>query len=1110
MRICTVCSKHIAVSETLVCSKCKLLFHCACVNITKDYLRAHVQDIEKSWTCPECLNLTRQTRSTTRKDDTPNRSSTPNHSQTSIDEEEQFHTPEEDVRHLPCPLPQPAQRCRRQLPFTTSEAQISLPFIDAATPTPRLDILPVATTSNINPQHTANRNDIQNSDKSNVSLENLVKCDQCSQARFFKGNRGLKIHCSKVHRLESNSTQMQLTTSQICIEFWRKISNFKNNLPIVKRIPRGARISVAKCLIHDLKKVILSNSLQAWEHLLTFPYRILHVPKNPLDQNSLTNKIKQNCQQYSNSCPVFSFPLHTLATPKCSVSYKLVEDKMAEGDIRGSARLLFSNDTMAPNTPATLLALKEKHPSSPAYDHNLLPPSDPSEEDSLSANSDDVSSALASFPSGSAGGIDSLTPQHLKDLTGASCGETGDALLKELTLLVNVMLGGKVNSNIIDILYGANMCALLKKDGGIRPIAVGTVYRRLAAKIGCQSVRESLCKEFQPVQLGFGSRGGCEAAVHALRTFLTHQGGEVLVKVDVKNAFNSVDRSIILNQVKDKIPHLYNFILQCYGKPSKLIYKNNLILSEVGCQQGDPLGPALFSLAIHPIIKKLESKFNVWYLDDGTLGGDINTVHKDLNLIITEFDAIGLTLNFSKCEIYIPNVPSISQNYVFNLFKQTAPNIKLVENRSLRLLGSPILDESISDFVDEKIQNFNSVSDRLEKINTHVAYFIIRYCLFVPKFTYILRCCQLWNYPMLIQQLDNIQRNTLTAILNTSFDDRAWRQASLPIRFGGLGIRKISSVSLPAFLSSAYSTQKLVHIILSPSLPNFQLTFLVKATESWKIACPDESLPKAPASQRQWDSPLCSLEYDDLLDTSFSSAERARLLAVARWESGLWLHALPSRNFGNLLDNNTFRLAVCLRIGTSCQVPHRCFCEEMVDRLGHHGLSCIKSAGRIPRHASLNDIIRRAFVSAGVPSVLEPNGLIRDDGKRPDGMTLVPWKMGRPLVWDATCVDTMAPSHLPFTSLQAGAAAVKAENLKRHKYALLDRAYMFVPFGVETMGSWGPAALGLFKDLAKRLVEASGDQNAGFYLAQKISIAIQRGNAASVLGTFPSTNHLLF
>ncbi|CAH2210161.1 jg9423 [Pararge aegeria aegeria] len=43
---------------------------------------------------------------------------------------------------------------------------------------------------------------------------------------------------------------------------------------------------------------------------------------------------------------------------------------------------------------------------------------------------------------------------------------------------------------------------------------------------------------------------------------------------------------------------------------------------------------------------------------------------------------------------------------------------------------------------------------------------------------------------------------------------------------------------------------------------------------------------------------------------------------------------------------------------------------------------------------SINDIVRRALASASIPTQLEPPGLFRDDGKRPDGMTIVPWSMG--------------------------------------------------------------------------------------------------------------------
>ena len=226
------------------------------------------------------------------------------------------------------------------------------------------------------------------------------------------------------------------------------------------------------------------------------------------------------------------------------------------------------------------------------------------------------------------------------------------------------------------------------------------------------------------------------------------------------------------------------------------------------------------------------------------------------------------------------------------------------------------------------------------------------------------------------------------------------------------------------------------------------------------------------------------------------------------WESGLWLQALPSSNIGTLLDRTTFRIATCIRLGAPCNAAHLCHCGSAADRFGHHGLSCIRSAGRIPRHAALNDIIRRAFTTSGTPSVLEPNGLARDDGKRPDGMTLISWKQGRPIVWDATCVATLAPSHLPGTAIKVGSAAASAEAAKRRKYASLSGECIFAPFGVETLGPWGPGAHTLFRELSERLVEVSHDRRAGTYLAQRISIAIQRGNAASILGTLPGGSDL--
>ena len=110
-------------------------------------------------------------------------------------------------------------------------------------------------------------------------------------------------------------------------------------------------------------------------------------------------------------------------------------------------------------------------------------------------------------------------------------------------------------------------------------------------------------------------------------------------------------------------------------------------------------------------------------------------------------------------------------------------------------------------------------------------------------------------------------------------------------------------------------------------------------------------------------------------------------------------------------------------------VPHNCQSGSLVDAHGLHSL-CRKAPGKITRHHALNDLVTRAFTSAGIPSSKEPHGLVRSDGKRPDGLTLVAWKGGKPLAWDVTAVCTVADSYVAATAREAGAAAEHVAELK--------------------------------------------------------------------------------
>lgn len=105
------------------------------------------------------------------------------------------------------------------------------------------------------------------------------------------------------------------------------------------------------------------------------------------------------------------------------------------------------------------------------------------------------------------------------------------------------MLSGTILPEICPIIYGATLCGLTKKDGGIRPIAVGISFRRLAAKLACQSIGEETGNYLRPKQMGFNTKGGCEAGVHATRTYLINNrnSDKIMLKIDFSNAFNSVE-----------------------------------------------------------------------------------------------------------------------------------------------------------------------------------------------------------------------------------------------------------------------------------------------------------------------------------------------------------------------------------------------------------------------------------------------------------------------------------------------------------------------------------------------------------------------------------------
>ena len=93
----------------------------------------------------------------------------------------------------------------------------------------------------------------------------------------------------------------------------------------------------------------------------------------------------------------------------------------------------------------------------------------------------------------------------------------------------------------------------------------------------------------------------------------------------------------------------YDFVNSCYWNPSFQRFGPCTLLSDEDCQQGVPLGPLLFYASVMLLINRLQSTFNVWYMDDGTIGDNADVLLNDFQLLIAEGKNLGLNFNSQHC-----------------------------------------------------------------------------------------------------------------------------------------------------------------------------------------------------------------------------------------------------------------------------------------------------------------------------------------------------------------------------------------------------------------------------------------------------------------------------
>ena len=601
------------------------------------------------------------------------------------------------------------------------------------------------------------------------------------------------------------------------------------------------------------------------------------------------------------------------------------------------------------------------------------------------------------------------------------------------------------------------------------------------------------------------------------------KGNEVglsMLLVDFKNAFNLVDRGVLLEEARLRCPSIAPWVEFCYARPARLYYDDSILWSCQGVQQGDPLGPLLFALALHPLIlsinKICELTLQAWYLDDGTIIGDTLMVAKAFDIIRKDGPGRGLFLNVDKTELFWPvEDPRGRVEGVFPV------NISRPLNGVKLLGGSVSLDESFCrDLALKRVSKTISLMEAIHKLHDpQCELLLLRNCAGVAKLSYVLRTCSPLYLLEAQVQFDQALRTSLERIVTASgpgFGDWQWRLATLPIKLGGLGIISAGDVIQYAFLASRMQSKDLQANILSKSgIISLGLSFQ-HALDTFNTTCnidmlSDTTCASAPHMMKTLAKCYFGvIEKDLVAKYSLSPRQVAILSCIRAPHAQDFLFTVPIDGLGQRMNHRQFRSVLCYRLsipmfaeGSMCP---SCNVYRM-DQWGDHAVHCSSDVGVKFRHNLVRDILVDICSKVGIMVRKEaPMGFLSEDGKelRPADLLLFNWLQGKDACLDVTGISPFAG--VGATSWSPGIALHNAVEKKKRKYASKceDNGYKFIPFAFSTFGEFDTEALDTLSRIKSIAISHSNNVKSGVFIFHRISFCIQKGVGAQLVSRLPS------
>ncbi|KAL5515639.1 hypothetical protein EMCRGX_G000834 [Ephydatia muelleri] len=620
---------------------------------------------------------------------------------------------------------------------------------------------------------------------------------------------------------------------------------------------------------------------------------------------------------------------------------------------------------------------------------------------------------------------------------------------------------GKAPIEITAYLAGGNLTALNKYKPGcpfdVWPIAVGEALCRLVGKCLCAAVKVRAQQFFHPFQFGVACPLGAEQMIHGLRDCIEQHWIEndfVVLKVDLKNAFNMVSRQAVLNECAPILWH------------------------PLGVQQGDPLGPLLFSLVLNILVSEISSRgdcslnYHAWYLDDGALAGPGSSVYNILAMLQELGPSLGLHVNIRKCEVF--------SHSSLDLFPAA---IKKSHTPNLDILGSPLGDaEFCHHYIAQKRLEAQSLLSRLDDvglIDPQVTLTLLHMCGGFCRLVHLARTTPPLLSHAALQLYDQDVRRCFSSCIAVDTSDVAWKQSILGLSKGGLGLRSLHHHAPAAYIasvcSSGFGSKTNDHLCsavayFNPNVPP-------------DMALQIDAILSAPSvQQHKLSSMLDTHMFNLMLENSFI-ADRARLLSVSSAHASSWLSVVPSQGLGLHLDPPVHQIAIKWWLGLDTSLGSQCaLCPGIaLDPLGHHAITCKRGGDVVTRHNTLRDAL--AEISTLV--------------------LLTNWATGKTAAFDISVTSPLNTLILLEAGVAAGSAAQATETRKHmaNDAKCNELGWLCVPLVAETYGAWGKEAMEAFSQLASRLATHTCRLKSAvtFELYSRLNLHLVRANATAIL-----------